>query len=346
MKILLQRVRGASVTVGGKTVGVAGSGFLALVGCRRGDTPEDVDRLAVRTAALRVFEDADGRMNRSVSDLGGDVLAVSQFTLYADTRKGNRPSFIEAGDPSAAQSLYERYCADLRSILGADHVATGIFGADMSIDAALDGPCTIELRSECAIEPTNSPRPRIPPPTLEFVPVDSEAREAEAMDVARRAWPSTYAGIIPEEQIPYMIERMYSPAAIRRDTAEGAPFYLLVADGTTAGVCSFDLSRRGPDGSAELHKLYLLPPWRGRGVGAMALAEVKRRLADAGATSVWLRVNKHNLRAQAAYKAAGLRRAEALCTDIGGGFVMDDFIYRAALVPDNGGLEKRGKSST
>lgn len=331
MKILLQRVVRAAVRADGVTTGSVGCGFLALVGCRSGDLPEDADRLAMRTAALRVFEDEGGRMNRSVVDCGGAVLAVSQFTLYADTRKGNRPSFVEAGDPQKAVVLYERFCADLRSILGSSRLATGRFGADMAIDAALDGPCTIELRSECALEPSASPRPRIPPPSLRFVPVDSPEREILARHIAEQAWPSTYAGIIPDEQIPYMIGRMYSPEAIRSDTAGGAPFFLLEADGVAAGVCSFDLSRRGDDGSAELHKLYLLEPWRGRGVGAMALAEIKRRLVEAGATSVWLRVNKQNVRAQAAYKAAGFRRAESLCTDIGEGFKMDDFVYRTTL---------------
>ncbi|MBR1835913.1 MAG: D-tyrosyl-tRNA(Tyr) deacylase [Kiritimatiellae bacterium] len=150
MRILLQRVLSAAVAVGGETVGSIGPGLLALVGCRTGDAEADADRLAARTAAMRVFEDADGRMNRSVADSGGAVLAVSQFTLYADTRKGNRPSFIAAGDPAAAEKLYDRYCEALRAAIGPDRVATGRFGADMRIEAVLDGPCTIGLESGAA----------------------------------------------------------------------------------------------------------------------------------------------------------------------------------------------------
>ena len=139
------------MTIDGERVGKIGPGYLALVGCREGDTPEDADRLAVRAANLRVFEDDEGRMNRSVLDVGGSILAVSQFTLYADTRKGNRPSFVEAGDPAEAELLYERFLADLRSLLGPERVAQGRFGADMKVSLVNDGPCTIELRSEVAL---------------------------------------------------------------------------------------------------------------------------------------------------------------------------------------------------
>ena len=332
MKALLQRVAQASVSVSGETVGrIGGTGFLALVGCHAGDTAEDADRLAARTASLRVFEDDDGRMNKSVADCGGSVLAISQFTLYADTRKGNRPSFVDAGDPEEARVLYERYCADLRSILGPGRVATGRFGADMRIAAALDGPCTITLASETATAPARSPRPVIPLPALSLRPADSPERETLARTIAEAAWPSTYAGIIPPEQIPYMIERMYAPETIRRDTASGTPFFIVEADGVPAGVCSFDLTRRDPNGAAELHKIYLLRPYRGRGLGRLLLDEICNRMRAAGAASVWLRVNKSNVRAQKAYRAAGFSKAEALCTDIGGGFVMDDFVFRRPL---------------
>ncbi|MBR1837539.1 MAG: GNAT family N-acetyltransferase [Kiritimatiellae bacterium] len=175
----------------------------------------------------------------------------------------------------------------------------------------------------------NAALPR--PERISLVPVDSPEREAEAKRVAELSWPSTYAGIIPDAQVPYMIARMYSPEAIRADTAAGSPFYLVEADGVTAGVCSFDATKRGADGSAELHKIYLLPEWRGRGVGVRVLEEAKRRMKEEGAASVWLRVNKRNERAKRAYAAAGFRQAEALCTDIGGGFVMDDWVYRADL---------------
>ena len=327
MKVLLQRVSEAAVRIGGETAGAVGRGYMALVGCRAGDTAEDCDRLAVRTANLRVFEDGEGRMNRSVLDVGGSVLAVSQFTLYADTRKGNRPSFVLAGDPALAEALYERVVADLRTLLGAGRVATGRFGADMKVALVNDGPCTIELVSEVASAPTNSPRPRLPLPALELLEVGGDAALQErARAIAEKAWPPTYRGIIPEAQIPYMIGRMYSPEAIREAAAVGTPFYLVRADGADAGVCSVDL-RPAADGSAELHKLYTLPAYWGRGVGGWLLAELCRRAKEAGATSVWLRVNKNNARAQKAYRAAGFSNVRAVCTDIGEGFVMDDFVF-------------------
>lgn len=327
MKLLLQRVSEASVTIGGERVGEIGPGYLALVGCRTGDTPEDADRLAVRAANLRVFEDAEGRMNRSVLDAGGAILAVSQFTLYADTRKGNRPSFVLAGDPALAEALYDRVVADLRSLVGAGRVATGRFGADMKVALVNDGPCTIELSSEVASSPTNAPRPRLPLPELELLEVAGDAAlEARARAVAEKAWPPTYRGILSDAQIAYMLERMYGPGAIREAAAAGTPYWLVRADGADAGVCSIDL-RPAADGSAELHKLYTLPAYWGRGIGGWLLSELSRRAKEAGATSVWLRVNKNNVRAQKAYRAAGFANVRAVCTDIGEGFVMDDFVF-------------------
>ena len=168
---------------------------------------------------------------------------------------------------------------------------------------------------------------RRPLPRLELLEVGTDAaRAARAKAVAEKAWPPTYSGIIPAAQIPYMIDRMYSPEAIRAAAAERTPYYLVLADGVDAGVCSIDL-RPAADGAAELHKIYLLPEWWGRGMGAWLLAELCRRAKDAGATRVWLRVNKRNVRAQKAYRAAGFANVRALCTDIGGGFVMDDFIF-------------------
>ena len=146
MKILLQRVSSASVTVAGESVGRIADGFLALVGCRTGDRPEDADRLAARTASLRVFEDDAGKMNRSVIDIGGSVLVVSQFTLYADTSHGRRPGFSGAARPEKAEPLYERVVAQLRERLGADRVGTGRFGAEMKVRLLNDGPCSFELR--------------------------------------------------------------------------------------------------------------------------------------------------------------------------------------------------------
>ena len=170
-----------------------------------------------------------------------------------------------------------------------------------------------------------------PLPQLALLAVGSdEARATRAKAIAEKAWPPTYSGIIPAAQIPYMIERMYSPAAIRKAAAAGTPYYLVQADGADAGVCSIDL-RPAADGSVELHKIYLLPEWWGRGIGAWLLAELCRRAKEAGATRVWLRVNKLNARAQKAYSAAGFSNICALCTDIGGGFVMDDFIFERSL---------------
>ena len=307
-------------------MGAVGDGFLALVGCREGDTPEDADRLAWKTAHLRVFEDGAGRMNRSLADTGGAVLAISQFTLYADTRKGNRPGFSLAGDPEAAERLYDRYCADLRSLLGAGRVATGRFGASMRVELVNEGPCTVELASDGARDPSASPRPRLPLPSLELLPATTPEIAARARAVAEKSWPPTYRGIIPDAQIPYMIERMYAWDAIRAEAERGTVLWLVRADGADAGLCSLDL-RPGADGGAELHKLYTLPAYWGRGMGRLLLDELCRRAREAGASSVWLRVNKRNLRAQKAYRAAGFSNARAVCTDIGGGFAMDDFVY-------------------
>ena len=148
MKLLLQRVSRASVDIDGQTVASIGAGFLGLVGCRTGDTPADADYLADRMAALRVFHDDEGRMNRSLLDIGGAALLVSQFTLYADTRKGNRPGFSLAGDPAVAKELYERLCARARNLLGPDRVGTGVFAAHMQVSLVNDGPVTIELCSD------------------------------------------------------------------------------------------------------------------------------------------------------------------------------------------------------
>lgn len=143
MRIVLQRVTEASVAVDGAAVGAIGEGLVALVGIADGDDAALVDRAAAKTAALRIFRDADGRFDRSVADIGGAVLVVSQFTLLADTRKGNRPSFTGAAHPDVAEPLVERY-ADAVRALGID-VATGRFGADMRVALVNDGPVTIIL---------------------------------------------------------------------------------------------------------------------------------------------------------------------------------------------------------
>ncbi|MEX2194863.1 MAG: D-aminoacyl-tRNA deacylase [Thermoleophilaceae bacterium] len=141
MRALVQRVSSASVTVDGERVAEIGPGLLVLLGIRRGDVPDQADRLARKLLALRVFEDEDGRMNRSVTESGGEVLCVSQFTLYGDTGKGNRPSFVDAAPPEQAEPLYER----VRETLGAQG---GRFGARMAVELVNDGPVTVIVEVE------------------------------------------------------------------------------------------------------------------------------------------------------------------------------------------------------
>jgi D-aminoacyl-tRNA deacylase len=148
MKALIQRVSRASVTVDGQIVGSIGRGFAVLLGVRAGDTEAQARLLAQKTANLRIFQDEAGKMNRSLYDVAGEALVVSQFTLYADTRKGNRPSFIDAAPPEVAEALYLAYVAMLRQILGEARVATGTFRAEMSVELVNDGPVTIELCAE------------------------------------------------------------------------------------------------------------------------------------------------------------------------------------------------------
>jgi D-tyrosyl-tRNA(Tyr) deacylase len=136
MRALVQRVRAASVTVDGERVSAIGPGMLVLLGVRRGDGAAEADRIVRKLLALRIFEDGDGRMNRSIGDSGGELLCVSQFTLYGDTRKGNRPSFVDAAPPDEAEPLYER----VRAGLGA---RGGRFGAHMQVELVNDGPVTL-----------------------------------------------------------------------------------------------------------------------------------------------------------------------------------------------------------
>ena len=145
MIAVLQRVRGASVTVEGETVGSIEAGLVALVGVAVGDGEREADLLARKTAEIRIFEDEEGKMNRSVQDVGGGVLAVSQFTLLADTRKGRRPSFVKAAPPEAAEPLFERYVTAVRE--RGVSVETGRFGAKMLVRIENAGPVTIILES-------------------------------------------------------------------------------------------------------------------------------------------------------------------------------------------------------
>ena len=146
MRLVIQRVQNASVTVDGETVSAIGKGFLVLVGVENGDTEDDMKWLVGKTVGLRIFDDENGVMNRSVSDIGGEILAVSQFTLTASTRKGNRPSYIRAAGHNLAIPLYERYCEELSSALGKP-VGRGVFGADMAVSLINDGPVTIIIDS-------------------------------------------------------------------------------------------------------------------------------------------------------------------------------------------------------
>lgn len=148
MKALLQRVSEASVEVLGERVAEIGQGFLILLGVTHTDGPADVEKLARKIPALRVFEDENGLMNKSVTEIGGSVLVVSQFTLYADTKKGNRPSFVDASRPEQAEPLYNELVRQLRLSLGPDRVGTGVFGAEMKVRLLNDGPVTVELRTD------------------------------------------------------------------------------------------------------------------------------------------------------------------------------------------------------
>ena len=146
MRALVQRVREARVTVAGRVTGAIGPGLLVLVGITDTDGVEDRDWLVRKLVQLRIFDDAEGVMNRSVADIGGDILAVSQFTLYASTRKGNRPSYTAAARPEVAEPAFAAIVASLAAALGKP-VPTGVFGAHMEVQLVNDGPVTIWLDS-------------------------------------------------------------------------------------------------------------------------------------------------------------------------------------------------------
>lgn len=146
MRVILQRVRRGSVTVEGKVTGAVETGFVALVGVTHGDTRTEAELLARKTAHLRVFEDEQGKMNLSALEVGGGMLVISQFTLYADSRKGRRPSFIDAAPPETASPLVDYYAERLRAE-GITRVENGVFGAMMLVEIHNDGPVTIILDS-------------------------------------------------------------------------------------------------------------------------------------------------------------------------------------------------------
>lgn len=146
MRFVIQRVTDSSVAIDGETVGKIGKGYLVLIGVSDTDTEAVADKMVKKMIGLRIFEDENGKTNLSLADVGGSLLLVSQFTLYANCRKGNRPSFIEAGSPDRAEALYEYIIAECRK--SAPDVQTGRFGAEMKVSLVNDGPFTILLDSE------------------------------------------------------------------------------------------------------------------------------------------------------------------------------------------------------
>ena len=147
MRVVVQRCSRAEVRIDGRTVGQIGQGFMLLVGITEKDTQAEAELLAKKIAQLRVFEDPEGKMNLAIRDVGGAILSISQFTLYADCRKGNRPSFINAARPEKASPLYDYFNGTLRETYGLT-VETGRFGADMKVDFINDGPVTILLDTD------------------------------------------------------------------------------------------------------------------------------------------------------------------------------------------------------
>lgn len=147
MKTVTQRVQYATVRIDGQQTSQIGKGLLVLVGIEDRDTQEDIEWLAKKLANLRIFDDENGVMNRSVIEAGGEIMVVSQFTLQASTKKGNRPSYLRASKPEVAIPMYEAFCAEIALQLGRP-VATGTFGADMKIELLNDGPVTILIDSQ------------------------------------------------------------------------------------------------------------------------------------------------------------------------------------------------------
>ena len=147
MRTLIQRVQHASVTINGEIKSQIGNGMLVLVGIEDRDSQEDIEWLTKKIANLRIFDDENGVMNRSIIDIKGEVMVVSQFTLHASTKKGNRPSYIHASKPDIAIPMYEAFCAEMELQIGKE-VQTGTFGADMKVELLNDGPVTIWIDSQ------------------------------------------------------------------------------------------------------------------------------------------------------------------------------------------------------
>lgn len=147
MRVIVQRVSGASVTIDQRKVAESGRGLLLLVGIEEADNQEDIDWLVKKVTQLRIFDDAEGVMNLSVNDVNGEIIVVSQFTLHASTKKGNRPSYIKAARPETAIPLYENFVAGLEKVMN-KKVGTGVFGANMQVALVNDGPVTILLDSK------------------------------------------------------------------------------------------------------------------------------------------------------------------------------------------------------
>ena len=146
MRVVLQRVSRASVTVNDKVVGSIGKGYLVLLGVSNSDTKENAEKLADKISKLRIFPDDNDKINLSINDVGGEILVVSQFTLYADCKKGNRPSFVNAGSPDTAEMLYEYFAEICKTKF--KKVEKGIFGADMKVELLNDGPFTLVLEND------------------------------------------------------------------------------------------------------------------------------------------------------------------------------------------------------
>ena len=147
MRLLIQRVSRASVTIDGSEFSRIGKGLLVLVGIEQADTQEDIDWLTGKLCRLRIFDDEQGVMNLDIQQIGGEVMVVSQFTLHASTKKGNRPSYIKAAPEAISRPMYERFVESVKSALGKE-VATGSFGADMKVELINDGPVTIWIDSK------------------------------------------------------------------------------------------------------------------------------------------------------------------------------------------------------